>query len=313
MTEKFQEFSDTVYTDLRRRLLSNKGSDVQRKFLQHVKDDQAFIDFMDNQVDMKLGDKPPLYPEQITESMFKDSPTEMDQSIFELLPTLPRSIACRSTFWGAFTLQHIRKGLIHASFLAANGGGQAGGAERIDRALEGEARSEKKRKEIDGCVRTVLRRMSGLQEARGNRSVYTDCSFGCAWWRGMFAQRLSEKEYVDYDSVARLLHISKTYWERLITVIVSRNSVVGATVVQDALIAVLCDRTRADEKTPLEDSGHLNTLTRNLSALSASRELGTLEFDALRDLIDRIANRQLERIERLESRSEAEGGENHEQ
>lgn len=313
MTEHFQEFEDTAYTHLRRGLLRGKGSSFQKKFLEVARDDQEFIDFMEKQVGMKPGAKPPLCSEQITESTFKDSTEDFDRFIFELLPRLSPRVACRSTFWGAFTLHHIRKGRLHASFLAANGGGQAKGAERIDWVLNGDTKGEAKNKEIDGCVRTVLRRMSGLQEARGNRSVYSDCAFGRAWWRGKFAQRLHEKRGVDYDSVARLLRINKSYWERLITIIVSRNSVVGSTVVQDALIAVLCDRTKAGEKTPLEEPGKLDTLTRNLSALSASRELGALEFKELRALIDRIANRQLERLERLKGRSEAEGGESHEQ
>ena len=114
------------------------------------------------------------------------------------------ALACRSTFWAAVTLNHVRHGLIDSAFLAANGGNLPGGAERIDFALNDRSNSGPQR--VDNCVRTVLRRLGGLPEVRGNRSVYVDCPFARAWWRERMIEQASEgrddvaREHPDGDS-----------------------------------------------------------------------------------------------------------------
>ena len=84
-------------------------------------------------------------------------------------------------FWGCVTYRHIEAGRIESSFLAANGGGTSTGVQRIDLAL-GDT-GERAASKLDGCVRTVLRRLGGLPEVRGNRSVYVNCPLARAWWR----------------------------------------------------------------------------------------------------------------------------------
>ena len=46
--------------------------------------------------------------------------------------------------------------------------------------LHSKTRLPKHRKTSTACVRTVLRRLGGLPEVRGNRSVYVDCPFARA-------------------------------------------------------------------------------------------------------------------------------------
>ena len=81
------------------------------------------------------------------------------------------------------TFRHIEEGRIESSFLAANGGGNVTGAQRIDAALNASTGRGGDASLLDRCVRTVLRRLGGLPEARGNRSVYVNCPLARAWWR----------------------------------------------------------------------------------------------------------------------------------
>ena len=107
--------------------------------------------------------------------------------------TYLRRIACRISFWAGVTLQHIRSdGIGEPYWLAANGGRTEGGDERIDRALV-----TQDAKGIDDCVRTVIRRMSGLPGARGNKSVFVNPSFGRAWWRERIVARILKRDGVE--------------------------------------------------------------------------------------------------------------------
>ena len=82
-------------------------------------------------------------------------------------------------FGAHLTTRHIEENRIDATSLAAEA--NVSGLERIERALA--ETGEKAAQKIDECVRTVLRRLSGLPE-RGSRSVIVDCPFARAWWRG---------------------------------------------------------------------------------------------------------------------------------
>lgn len=168
MTVAFKEFRDGSYTQFRKSLLKSKGSERQRAFLRKVRSGVEFLDEFDavptvGTVDVELA------PEPMTENEFKDPPADTEQTLYKAWADLTPAVACRSTFWAKTTVEHIRSGRIRAVYLAANGGNLAGGAERIDVVLDDQTAKATQR--IDSCVRTVLRRLGGLPEVRGNRSV----------------------------------------------------------------------------------------------------------------------------------------------
>ena len=177
-------------------------------------------------------------------------------------------------------MQHIEASRIRSSYLAANGGPTKTGAQRIDLAL-----SNQDPKLVDGCVRTVIRRMSGLPEARGNRSVYVNCPLARAWWRERLVARvLAHGGIVQRPMVLDVLRSNQEYWEQLILVIVSRNSVLGSSVVLEAFVASVAKLLNAEPKTHLLKAKQLGQAVRRLSTIAASRELGVLEFSELVDL-----------------------------
>ena len=157
---EYKELDDTKYSELRSELIDKKGSDKQLEFLEVVKDNKAFIEYIEDYDSTEDGKELKLC-EKLTEFEFKEPTKEVENELYDKWDITPAQ-ACRTTFWGKVTLEHIKNERINAYYLAANGGTLPGGLERIDEALKsGDT------KKIDSIVRTVIRRMSGLPEARG--------------------------------------------------------------------------------------------------------------------------------------------------
>ena len=219
-----EAFEDASYTALRKRLLRSKGSEDQREFLSVLRSSSDFSEWVRKQVSIEQGESLPVLEEPLTEAEFQEPPKSTEKQIFDTWRSIAPADACRVTFWGLMTLRHVESGIIQSSFLAVNGGPSPAGLERIDRVLK-----EGNEKDVDSVVRRALRRMSGLPEARGNRSVYVNCPLARAWWRRYLANEICESTGAVLTDVLKVLGHSQQYWEELINLVVSRNSVLGAT------------------------------------------------------------------------------------
>ena len=280
----YEEFDDASYTSLRKGLLRSKGSGKQRKFLEVLRSSRDYSEWVRAQVDIESGSKLLVLEEAMTESEFKDPPKSTEKQVFESWKSIPPASACRVTFWGFMTLRHIEEGRIQSSFLAANGG--TSGLERIDHALKLEEEDEREvNKAIDDVVRTVLRRMSGLPEARGNRSVYVNCPFARAWWRRYLANEVCENTDAKLTDVVKVLGHSQQYWEELISLVVSSNSVLGDSSVRTALVWVLSELVNNKEKEHLFKANELKKIRRLIGIRSAWQELGVFSVEELKGLI----------------------------
>ena len=282
-TTNYAERDEGQYTRLQKNLLSEKGNDYQREFLNAVKDSDDFFSFMDDEVAMSKGKPVEHFPGPLTEQSFKEPTKDQEQTAYEIWSQVPPRTACRISFWAEVTLQHIRSGAIRESYwLAANGGRTESGDERIDRAL-----ADKGNLLVDQCVRTVIRRMSGLPRERGNKSVFVNPSFGRAWWRERMVARILKREGVeDRDALLDVVRCSQQYWENLVTMIVSRGSVFGSTDVQDAFINSLAKHFKTQPKTPLRIAKNQTIVLRRFSNIAASREIGVLEFGEIGEIVD---------------------------
>ena len=128
---------------------------------------------------------------------------------------------------------------------------------------------------MDDCTRTILRRMSGLPSARGNRSVFVNPSFARAWWRERLVARIAARRGVeDRRALRDVVRNSQQYWENLTTMIVSRGSVLGSVDVQDAFVNGLAKHLKGTPDSPLKSANSLTTALRRFSNVAASRELG---------------------------------------
>ena len=284
----YAELEEGENTRLHRRLLAEKGSDFQQEFLNAVIDSEKFLCFMQREVSRKNGEPVKPYPGPLTEQSFKEPTKDQEQLMYETWDDVSPRIACRISFWAEVTLHHIRSGAIAESYwLAANGGKTEGGDERIDRALTRGGGSGDRL--VDDCVRTAIRRMSGLPAARGNRSVFVNPSFGRGWWRErMVANILKRPGVGDRQELLDVVRASQQYWENLVTMIVSRGSVFGSRNVQDALVNSLAKHFKAEPNTQLRTANGLTRVLRRFSNMAASREIGVLEFDEISEIVDEL-------------------------
>ena len=285
MSAPFTELSDSAYTQLRRNLLRSKGSEQQREFLMITRDSAAFLEHFKDIPKIGIEDAP-LATCPMTESEYKDPPSDTEQALYAAWSMLTPSMASRSTFWANLTLAHVREGRIQSVYLAANGGTVATGAERIDQVLND--KTAKGPKHIDSCVRTVLRRLGGLPEIRGNRSVYVDCPFARAWWRERVIAQAGGGDKLRSRQVRFVVRIQQTYWEKLVDRIVFRNSTFGSTNIRNALLRAVGQFLEENPKSELANYQSFQRLCRRATAYQGSLELSVLSDTELDTLMQRV-------------------------
>lgn len=279
----YSEFDNGEYSGLRRDLLREKGGHLQEAFLNSMRQDRL-LEFM-SRLSVKTGEDIELCPHPLTETEFREPPVDTQQRLYQAWGALTPSIACRSSFWGHVTCNHIREERIRSVYLAANGN-HVGGAQRIDRALR--ETGDRRPKAMDDCVRTALRRLGGLPEARGNRTVYVDCPLARAWWREHFVEQIGRDDPGIRTDVRNVVRLNKTYWERLVVMVVSRNSVLGSHEIRNAFVMRLAKAIGSEPNGPVATGAGLVRGCRNLSALQATRELSVLEAKEVEEIVDRI-------------------------
>ena len=286
--DAWAERDPEAYTRLQHKLIRNKGSQIQIDFLEAARDKRSFLEFMDAHDVVTIGDRAvDLFCGVLTEQSFKEPTEGQERAAWEKWAEVPPRMACRTSFWAEVTLRHVEAGSIEEPcWLAANGGKNESGEERIDRALA--ERGEGRAKLLDECVRTVFRRMSGLPK-RGNRSVFVNPSFGRAWWRERLVARISGRDGVeDRTALLNVVRCSQEYWERLVAMIVSRGSVFGSEDVQDAFVNSMAKHFKAVPSTPLKNIKPLTYALRRFSNVAASRELGVLVFSEIGEIADAL-------------------------
>ena len=278
-----KELKDSDYTQVRKNLLRTKGGSFQRDFLEAVRNSQTFIDYIRSKISTEGSYELPLSPDPMTEDEFKAPPEDTEIRLYESWSELTPRMACRSTFWANFTCRHIEDQKVNAVYLAANGGNLPGGAERIDRALM-ETGNEQPQM-IDRTVRTVLRRLGGLPEVRGNRSVYVDCPFARAWWREHLVEQIAQGDTSIAAQVRKVIRIHQTYWEKLVDRIVSRNSTFGSVKVRNAFFHTLARFIKANPESALRETKALERACRRITVHQGTRELSILDDAELMEVI----------------------------
>lgn len=279
-----RQFRDVDYTMFRKNLLRKKGNERQKIFLSHVRNSDNFVRLL-GEIESTGADNISLTPWPLTESEFKDPPVDTERTLYASWSHIPPAVACRSTFWAYLTFEHVRQGRIQSVYLAGNGGTLTGG-ERIDQALADS--TERAPRLIDSCVRTVLRRLGGLPEVRGNRSVYVDCPFARTWWRERMIIEAGNGDSQIEANTRAVLRIHQTYWEKIIDRIVFRNSTFGSKNIRNAFIRALGDHLASDPSSNLKETNILQRLCRRASAYQGSRELCILSDEILDSLMQSI-------------------------
>lgn len=281
---RHREYDESGFAKVRRQLIREKGSDFQKTLLNAVLDKENFRVWLDEnlKVSNSEGRNLPCYPEPITVEEFREPTRLVEQRAFQSWTGLTHAEACRASFWGYVTASHINNDIIEPHYLALNGQRGVSGRHRIHEALKSDDP-----KLIDDVTRTIIRRFSSLPEARGGlRSISVNCTFARAWWREKIFKEVVSVGDIDEGSVSRVLRLSQDYWEKLITMIISKNSVLGDERVRTALIRALANHIDDDSHAKLRKSENLDRCIRRIGIRSAWQELGVFEIDEIRQIID---------------------------
>lgn len=282
MTKRtYRELSDSDYTKFRRSLLAKKGSPRQIDFLEAAKSSADFVACLDREVGVIGQSEVALSEVPMTENEFGNPPSDTETRLYESWQSIGCRTASRTTFWANVTRRHIIEGRIEASYLATTPS-MPSGAARIERALTAAGDHDKT---IDDCVRTILRRLGGIPEARGKRTVYVDCPFGRAWWREWLVQEIAQGEVDIARKVRVVTAINLTYWEKIVDRIVSRNSTFGCQHIRAAFLATLAELVDRDAESELRKPHELIRGARRVAAHQANRELSVLEPKELREIM----------------------------
>ena len=282
----YKQLNDAAYTDFRKMLLDKSHTELRREFLQSAQSNEQFSAYVrtEYKIATEGEDDLPLLNERFTEEEYKQPPIDTEERIFKPWASIAPKVACRPAFWAEITLRHVENGNIQATFLAAGASATTTGSDRLSSAISGE--DEKDEKDVEECVRSILRRMGGLPEARGNISTYVNCPFACAWWRMRWATEVHENTGVPVASILQLFRLKQEYWENLVRFVVSRNSVLGDQNVRDALIWSLSEKLQADATQDILRANNLRALCRILGIRCAWQELGALEILELKNIVD---------------------------
>ncbi len=285
---QYLEFKGDAYTAFRKELLDKNKYQLRLEFLENVRDTDKFIEYM-AKIDKTNGDELPTYQGLFTEDECKNMPFNLSQELYDTWRNLSPAIACRSPFWACVTVQHIKKNKIESHYLASNGDGQSSGKSRIDAVLNTNDPNK-----IDKAIRDVLRRLGGIPEARGNRTVYVDCVFGRAWWRNHTAEIIANESGDDIKDIHKLFSRTQADWEQFANLVLSKNSVLGDSRIRSAFVScLLTTKNNIGDKSFYDGfAKKLNTAQRLIGVKQALQELGVMDINQLKDIFndDIIAN-----------------------
>ncbi len=239
------------------------------KFLEIVAEDSQEFCAIVRSWGVTRGNSPSVLPYQLSESEYLELPWSTEEVIASTWADLPVAMAAQPGAWARIHVELIEEGLISSSFLATSKKKQSG-RDRINRIVNKERVSKKRSKEIESCVRDVLRRLGGIIRDRGARSTYLDCPLAKAWWRHRYATEAQRIFSIfTTQELSEVLRISAR-WEVLIESMVSRLTVIGDQNIRPALIIQLAESNeRSKEKVrTLADVIGRHTATQALGALS---------------------------------------------
>ena len=218
----------------------HRGGKQQREFLSAV-ESNIFLEYLDSQ---KVGTKfdslgIPLLDVKLQESEFVKPPVTTAQLIWNAFRSLSPQEASNVGVWNAITLHNIQEGRLEASYLAASSE-KISGRHRMQIALK-----NRKRQQIDDCVRTVFRTMGGLRRIRGTVSVISDCTLSRHWWMGKVLEEICSDWPVNEDRAWEEL---SRHWNMIAEWAVRRLTIIASPVLMAGLVSLLLNRSISTRK-----------------------------------------------------------------
>ena len=207
-----------------------RGGDLQREFIELAAGDgRAFCEYVLGW-GTTPGKCPPVTEYGLSVKEFLDPPWSTECAVAASWSHLPVSLAARPETWTRIHVEMIEQERIQSSYLAGIRGGDSG-LTRIRRTLK-----NNNAKQVDDCVRAILRRIGGVILDRANRTAFLDCPLAKAWWRHRYAQeayRIFKTQSVEATSSA-LRPVFR--WTHLVEAMVSKRTIMGDGAIRPAIV-----------------------------------------------------------------------------
>ena len=260
---RVKRYNSVSLTNFRKVLIRTKGSSSQKSLLEITMnyENHDFVSQLDKQIafhgngltnliEGNIDVALPNIPPKLSASEFIHSPETTVHNWFSTWKDLHIGDTANPSVWAYITRQMIAEGKLRPYDLmlsAHDKGDEFAGKHKIENALN--ARGEEGQKRMDECVRNFLRRLCGLSEARGTRSLYQDCPFARAWWQCHIAQSVKNT-----DEVISLFQ-KKPVWTQLSDKMAARLTVLGDENIRNGIIMFLTEENGVayHEGDPLKD------------------------------------------------------------
>ena len=227
-----------------------KGTPEQRDFLKACQSKSSFLAYMsENGISLQTH-----YPGEnicldyrFTENEFLHPEASTTQKkIWETFKGIDKETASDDRFWALVVLDLIDKDKIHPAYLAlkkANseeGTGLARIEEALNRVEQEGTNDEATNKEIDSCVRRILRSLCHPKPRSTRRLLFYDFSLGATWWRWHRAEQMSDLLKIDAKEIRSIL--SERYYGTIAERLYSGKSYLGSENVFGGLLLFLNEK-----------------------------------------------------------------------
>ncbi len=197
---KYKRIDESVWSEFGKKILSNKGSDEQRFFLQACRNgkDNFLFYLSENLLNSEsvITGKNIYFDYRFTEAELRFPPRDTQQIIWDIFSKIPKENMTLCGFWGEIIIAMIKHDCIKPEYLASNlNGVNETGIYMLDNAI-----NSNDNKKIDDCVRRVLRSM-GNPAPRGKRIVFNDLYLGKAYWRWYWANKMSNEINLSFEEI----------------------------------------------------------------------------------------------------------------
>ncbi|MCY4541788.1 MAG: hypothetical protein OXB95_05255 [Rhodobacteraceae bacterium] len=134
--------------------------------------------------------------------------------------------------------------------------------------------------DMEGNVRSFLRRTGGLPHVRGNTSVFSDCPLARAWWRFRLASEVegTTEGQIERKTAHEIFHRNRPSWETLIRLSLKRITAINQPRARAAIVHHLSERIETNGRFTKED---VETFATGLARVSLRRSLDHTPLEEL--------------------------------
>ncbi|MDD9860024.1 MAG: hypothetical protein OXU40_06205 [Nitrospira sp.] len=181
------------------------ASETQKDFLQICQfGKDSFLEYMNEHLlsseSSTIGKNEVAFAYRLSEREFLYPGRETQKEIWYTFKDLPAETMYCCSFWGYVIVRMIKDGRIDPLYLASG----LNGRDKTGAYMVGDALKSNDRKQIDNCVRRILRSMCN-PAPRGKRVVFDDFCLGKAYWSCFWSHKMSSVIGLKFEQIREVL------------------------------------------------------------------------------------------------------------